>query len=135
MTTALADLLAPLSLLIWALILWYPSILLNRKWLEKNPGNRSYAWGYFIALMAISLGCGLAVLGLAELSEPGGDSGSSIILGLLSTLLGVLIFKRNRWGWLAFVVLGLNPAAWIINGVYLKNRWQEMKVATRPASD
>jgi hypothetical protein len=111
-----------LAVLIIGLASW-PAIALNRKMLAKSPGRRSFAWGYFLALGTILIGILTAVIGIADDSS----RGMLITWGILLCLLGTLLYRRNRWAWLTFVILGLNPGAWIINGLYLRNRWQEMR--------
>lgn len=52
-------------------------------------------------------------------------------LGLVFVVLSPFIYARIRIAWVVFVILGLNPIAWAINGFYLWNRWQEMKDESR----
>ena len=41
-------------------------------------------------------------------------------------ILGVLVIKRSRVAFLFLTILSLNPIGWIINGIYLNRRWQEL---------
>jgi len=102
----------------------YPSIRLNQTFLIKNPKCHPYAWGYYNSLLVITIGVSGIALGIwADL----GDGANLIIWSILLIVLGTLLYMRNRWVWIVFTILNLNPASWIINGIYLKNRWQEMK--------
>ena len=40
----------------------------------------------------------------------------------------VMILKFNKYAFLVATVLTINPLLWIINGIYLKNRWDHPKV-------
>ena len=51
-------------------------------------------------------------------------NGVDMILNWTYLVLGGWTFI---WAWVIFTILNVNPASWIINWVYLKNRWQEMK--------
>lgn len=39
----------------------------------------------------------------------------------------LFIIFRNRWLWILAIILQLNPVLWFINGIYLKNRWKDLK--------
>jgi len=40
----------------------------------------------------------------------------------------ILILQFNKYAFLIATILSINPIAWIINGIYLKNRWNHPKV-------
>ena len=40
----------------------------------------------------------------------------------------VMILKFNKYAFLVATVLTIIPLLWIINGIYLKNRWDHPKV-------
>lgn len=101
----------------------WPAIILNRKMLAKSPRRRPFAWGYFLALAVLLLG--IVSLGLAFTDSD--ERALLIASGVTASLLAALLCRRNRWAWLAFVILQLNPLSWIVNGIYLKNRWGEMR--------
>ena len=39
-----------------------------------------------------------------------------------------LILKFNKYAFLIATILSFNPLLWIINGIYLKNRWCHPRV-------
>ena len=57
-------------------------------------------------------------------------SGAEVILIfiIINSILMVLILKYNKYAFLIATILSLNPLLWIINGIYLKNRWCHPKV-------
>jgi len=52
----------------------------------------------------------------------------SIVPIVLNTILMIFVLKYNKYAFLIATVLTLNPILWIINGIYLKNRWNHPKV-------
>lgn len=54
-------------------------------------------------------------------------SGGVVFLGFicaaLNLMVGMFMLHYNRTAFLVMTILSLNPLVWIINGVYLKNRW------------
>lgn len=52
----------------------------------------------------------------------------AIIFLAINTILLVLVLKFNKYAFLIATILSLNPILWIINGIYLKNRWKHPKV-------
>lgn len=50
-----------------------------------------------------------------------------VFTGIMLCLLSMMMYRRNRWAWLIAVIIQVNPIGWIVNGIYLKNRWAEMR--------
>jgi hypothetical protein len=46
-------------------------------------------------------------------------------IGILLTCL-VYLLSMNRTVFLITTIMSINPLIWIINGIYLKNRWQDV---------
>lgn len=103
-------------------LLAFFSVTLNRQMLAKHPSRRPYAWGYFLALLTMAGGAVSIILGLMDYTR----DGYLVYTGAGTILLGALLYRRNRWAWLLFVILQFNPGGWIINGTYLWRRWAEM---------
>lgn len=55
-------------------------------------------------------------------------SGLFFLLAILTGFISVFILQYNRAAFLWATILSLNPLLWIINGVYLKNRWNHPAV-------
>lgn len=76
---------------------------------------RFYGWmNLLIAPLYLLLNLKLGLLGL--------------FIVLLNTILMVLVLKYNKYAFLLSTISSLNPLLWIINGIYLKNRWNHPKL-------
>lgn len=103
---------------------------LNEEFQERCPLNRPFAWGYFNGivgtLQAMLTGSIFFVDGM---TGPMNDAGSLYSKAMLMLLIGVgyyYVLKRNRIAWIITTILTLNPVIWVINGIYIKHRWEEM---------
>jgi len=47
---------------------------------------------------------------------------------IVNSILCILMLQFNKYAFLIATVISLNPLIWIINGIYLKNRWCHPKV-------
>ncbi len=54
--------------------------------------------------------------------------GTALILIAINSLLMIMILKYNKYAFLIATIISINPLLWIINGIYLKNRWHHPKV-------
>lgn len=115
-----------LSLIPLCLVCIYPAIALNQNFLTRNPSYKPFTWGYFNSLLLIVVGILSSGLWIWLYSQTSGNH-DIIIWGILLTTMGIFLYQRNRWAWVVFSILNLNPVSWIINGIYLKNRWREMR--------
>ena len=52
----------------------------------------------------------------------------AIIPIVINTILMIFVLKYNKYAFLIATVLSLNPLLWIINAIYLSNRWNHPKV-------
>jgi hypothetical protein len=111
-------------------ILWARK--LNFRHLIKNPECKPFAWGFYQATSWISLP---PIVLLALRNE-------SVDIQLIVLAIFVLVFlpimvmtiRRSKVGFILMTALSLNPLLWIINGIYLKNRWTEMAGGHPPAN-
>lgn len=81
-----------------------------------------FQWWKIWAWLGLTLG-NLYILGL--LSE---QIGLAVVLIIVNTVLMIKILKFNKYAFLIATIISLNPLLWIINGIYLKNRWNHQKV-------
>jgi len=97
---------------------------------KKYPEVKPYAWGYYIGCMGTLSWSAVGILQFIAASKTyGSRSDTFIALGiifLISAVAHFFIIKRNKWAWIVGIIMQLNPILWIINGIYLKNRWAEM---------
>jgi NADPH:quinone reductase-like Zn-dependent oxidoreductase len=99
------------------------ALILNRRFQRGNPEKRPFRWGYYFSILAF-IG-GLALGGIIL------DSGVSavIVCGIIYAVLAWFFAQRHHWAWITLTILSFNPAAWIINSIYLRKRWAEDSVA------
>ncbi len=74
---------------------------------------------------------GLVIGNLYILGSANGNSeliSFAIVIILINTILMVMILRYNKYAFLIATILSINPLLWIINGIYLKNRWANKKV-------
>lgn len=97
---------------------------------KKHPELKPYAWGYYIGWMGMLSWSAIGILQFIAASKTyGSRSDTFAVLGvvfLVAAIAHFFIIKRNKWAWVIGIILQLNPILWIINGIYLKNRWAEM---------
>lgn len=53
---------------------------------------------------------------------------TGVFLTLVEITICIYMLKYNRYAFIAGTALTLNPILWIINGIYVKNRWEHPKV-------
>jgi NADPH:quinone reductase-like Zn-dependent oxidoreductase len=101
------------------------ALALNRRFQRRNPQKRPYRWGCYFGVQAL---IGGIVLGLML------ESGTRVtmICCVTYSVLAWFFVRRRHWAWITLTILSFNPVIWIINGVYLRKRWEE-HVATAPA--
>ncbi len=92
--------------------------------LEPSNGTNEigFQWWQIWAWLGLTLGNLSALISLKDAPE------LAIILIIINSTLMVMILKYNKYAFLIATILSLNPLAWIINGIYLKNRWNHPKV-------
>ena len=98
--------------------------------------SRPFKWGYFCAWSGmLGYGANAAYLSVSGLLDNTGQSNFLQIIAslfLAASLINLFAIRRNRWAWIVAIVLQLNPALWIVNGIYVWNRWAEMAPNQRP---
>ena len=106
---------------------------LENKRLNK-PITRPYTWGYFCSVTAILSGSAFMLISLLYFNSKFSylDSKTQTIMvlwggyGVLNCLGGYGWLTRNRSLAVVGIIVSLNPIWWIVNSIYLKNRWLEM---------
>ncbi|MFH2092566.1 MAG: hypothetical protein ABIJ31_09400, partial [Pseudomonadota bacterium] len=108
-------------LLSW-LIVTPVAFIMDKSLHKKKPDVKSYKWGYFVGWMGI-LVAGTDVILLSNEV----DAVVIVTICFFVIITHCFILFRNRWIWIIAIILQLNPILWIINGIYLRNRWIEMR--------
>jgi len=98
------------------------ALVMNRRFRRRNPGKRSYRWGYYFSMESFLAGLGLGIL--LEAGVVG-----VILCGVVYAVLAWFFARRSHWAWLTLTVFSFNPVVWIVNLVYLRKRWAEDSAA------
>ncbi|MEM7401236.1 MAG: hypothetical protein AAF304_04720 [Pseudomonadota bacterium] len=106
---------------------------------DAHPDLQAYKWGFFQGWTGMLIGGSFAVIVLFNplllFSDPqlNQDEGFRLFISIFIFLWSGLIafasyfvIKRKRWGWIVATIFSFNPVLWVINGIYLKNRWKEL---------
>jgi len=88
---------------------------------EKNNISSTpdigFTWWKVWAWLGLTLGNLYTFTLIQELPE------FAIGLIIINSILMVMILTYNKYAFLAATILSINPLLWIINGIYLRNRW------------
>lgn len=98
----------------------------------QKQGEMPFVWGYFqgyVSIIAALVALGVNLLFLA-VGIFDGEMWAYTTYALIMGFLGYLVIKRNRWVFIIKTFLGGNLIIWIINGIYIYNRWHEMAAIT-----
>lgn len=81
-----------------------------------------FQWWVVWAWLGLTLG-NLLVLGQLH-----NMIGLALFLIVINSVLMIMILRFNKYAFLVATIISLNPILWIVNGIYLKRRWQHPKV-------
>lgn len=56
------------------------------------------------------------------------DGALMLVALAINVALSVMILRMNKYAFLVATILSANPILWVINGLYLKRRWNLAKV-------
>lgn len=101
---------------------------LDKRLHRRHPNFKPFVWGYYNALGCFIVpiyGLG-AIAGQNPSMEPSSKWQVLCVLLVIFAPLGLLAIKRNRWAFVVLTTLSINPILWLVNGIYLKNRWREL---------
>jgi hypothetical protein len=106
------------------------AFMLNGWQREKHPDLLPYKWGYYCGCTGTFSYSVFAILQfLAALDSYGSRSKTLFLLSMVfavATSVHVAIIKRHKWAFVLGTILSLNPLLWVINGIYIRNRWSEL---------
>ena len=115
------------------------AIKMGDKFDDEHPDLQTYKWGFFQGWAGLLIAASYSLLFLINpillFNDPklADDVGFRVFMTVFLLLwwIGIAIacysiIKRGRWGWIVATLLSLNPILWIINGIYVKNRWKEL---------
>lgn len=115
------------------------SIKMADSFSKKNPQMKPYTWGYFFGISSIGI-YGLAGLYSFHYSFFGAQRFRSdeFALGLFMCALCAIYYfciKRSRLAWILGTIIHMNPIIWIVNWIYIRNRWEEMSPSNRDGAN
>ena len=124
MTAFITIIISITAITLYITIFYYIAYKLEQKLKKILPYTKPYKWGFFI-------GCTSIVNAIYLMSFMNGGNALFVnftifIYIVINIICGCLVIKRNRWAFVILTILHLNPVSWIINGIYLKNRWKEL---------
>lgn len=65
---------------------------------------------------------------LVILTQARGLGGLAFVLVALNVALSVMLLKYSKIAFVFATVISINPVLWVINGIYIKNRWKDPRV-------
>ncbi len=113
---------------------------------KREPSSKPFKWGFYVGVSAKRLGIFYTIILLlgglgmmigvgADLSE--GNNEMAVVWavsGVVYLLVGIysgfvavaghFVIKRKKWALIVMTVLS-GPIGWLINGIYISNRWDE----------
>jgi hypothetical protein len=113
----------------------FVSFRMEKKREPHKLDTRPYTWGYYNAVQAI-ISAPLVAIQILILSlfvhvsnrEMENVLILSALFGVPYALIGFYVLQRKRWAWILMILVDLTaPVVAVINIVYLRNRWSEMK--------
>jgi drug/metabolite transporter (DMT)-like permease len=114
-------------LTIAAVVLFAPftcAYLLNKRLQRDHPDFKSFFWGYYSAL-ALLVFQPFLVAGQLHNADISVLRFGVTFCFLITLPFSVLTLMRKKMGFIILTIITLNPIVWIINGFYIKNRWNE----------
>lgn len=81
-----------------------------------------FTWWTLWAWLGLTLGNLMVFAELKDAVE------IAFIIVAINSVLCVLMLQFNKYAFLIATIISINPLIWIINGIYLKNRWCHPKV-------
>ncbi len=96
----------------------------------KPDNSKTFFWWRLQGWILLSYsGYALVYLCLNGWLQTGGTQSYFILLSFLAlAFVSLLCIKMNFWAFAAITIASLNPYLWIVNAIYLKNRWSSHRI-------
>jgi len=127
----------PLSVVFYiALPSAFASFLLEARRKGRATGLCAYTWGYFQGSSGLLLGTLTLLFSLSAAESNGINSTLAVVfvMGAAWATAGYYVIRRRRWAWVVHTIASFNPAWWMINYVYARNRWNEFVTPDKPTA-
>jgi len=89
---------------------------------NSDHQHQGFVWWTIQGWASLFVGT-LIAIGLYKDSEV-----AAVVLGALNIGLSVMIIRFSRVAFIVGTVLTINPILWIVNGIYVRNRWNNPRV-------
>ncbi len=89
---------------------------------KSEQKRLGYAWWTFQGWASLIVGT------LICLGQLKGLGAFAVVLAAVNIGLSVMVIRFSKTAFVIVTVLSINPILWIINGIYLKNRWRDPRV-------
>lgn len=89
---------------------------------KQGQGQLGFGWWTFSGWASLVVG---TLICLGQWKDLGGFA---FVLAAINVGLSVMIIRFSKTAFVIATVLSINPIIWIINGIYLKNRWNDPRV-------
>jgi hypothetical protein len=100
--------------------------------IKQSPQTQDidFKWWLFQAWLGLTLGNAVICAQFIFRQFPYDQNMEIIgfILIAINSALLIMVLKFNKYAFLIATILTFNPIIWIINGIYLRNRWNHPKV-------
>ena len=89
---------------------------------KSGQERLGFAWWTFQGWASLIVG---TLICLSQFKDLGGFA---VVLAAVSIGLSVMIIRFSKTAFVIGTVLSINPILWIINGIYIKNRWRDPRL-------
>ena len=106
---------------------------MNKKFKDHYPDKMGYMWGFIqgtspiVMSVLLSICYVIVVVSSRDLTALSDEVDLVMTIAFVRAAVAYGVVKRHRWIFIIHTILTFNIFLWIINGVYIKNRWNEMK--------
>lgn len=88
----------------------------------QSESDRGFIWWRVWAWLGLTLG---NLVGFAYLADV---PGPAVVIIAINSMLMIMVLAYNKYAFLIATILSLNPLVWLVNGIYLKRRWNHPRV-------
>lgn len=91
---------------------------------KLNLSLITFGWWQIWAGLSLVLGTTFGLIYFILEAIPSGNGLLVFTIIIINIILSIKILNYNKYAFLIATILSINPLLWIINGIYLKNRWK-----------
>ena len=92
---------------------------------KQEDSDIGFVWWGIYGWLGLTLG---NLLILAKCQE---NLAIGFLIVAINSIFKILILANNKYAFLIDTILSFNPLSWVINGIYLKNRWNHPRVNSK----